>query len=409
MRLQDMLEFISLGFKSDRFKTLMSSLGIIIGVLAIVVMLSVGEGLYTGVSDQFSTLDLDVIHVIPGSAHFGGPGGGPGSRNAAEPAKFTDKDTKVLENVPGVKNVAPRSLAGVVISFRNTNSSSSITGVDPEKEQGLREEVVLGRWLSGSDHRSIVIGNGISQGMFRMKVAPGNKIRLYYKDRPMDFTVVGVLKEEKETGFGGGMGDSAGNILYITHKAMDELLGGESYYYDVFQVTVYNPNQLDSIIDRIMNDLRRHHRDEAYDAITPREILSTLMSTLSMIKYALAGIGAISLLVGGIGIANVMMLTVRERVREIGTLLALGATVEDIRRQYLLEAGVLGMVSSIIGIILGAGASSAIGSLAGLPFSITPESMILGILFGVLTTTIAGFYPANRAARLDPIEALRAE
>jgi len=270
-----MLEFISLGFKSDRFKTLMSSLGIIIGVLAIVVMLSVGEGLYTGVSDQFSTLDLDVIHVIPGSAHFGGPGGGPGSRNAAEPAKFTDKDTKVLENVPGVKNVAPRSLAGVVISFRNTNSSSSLTGVDPEKEQGPREEVVLGRWLSGSDHRSIVIGNGISQGMFRMKVTPGNKIRLYYKDRPMDFTVVGVLKEEKETGFGGGMGDSAGNILYITHKAMDELLGGESYYYDVFQVTVYNPNQLDSIIDRIMNDLRRHHRDEAYDAITPREILST--------------------------------------------------------------------------------------------------------------------------------------
>ena len=96
-----MLEFISLGFKSDRFKTLMSSLGIIIGVLAIVVMLSVGEGLYSGVSSQFSTLDLDVIHVIPGSARFGWPDGEPGSRNAAEPAKFTDKDTKVLENVVG--------------------------------------------------------------------------------------------------------------------------------------------------------------------------------------------------------------------------------------------------------------------------------------------------------------------
>ncbi|WP_348528883.1 ABC transporter permease [Methanothrix sp.] len=404
-----MLEFISLGFKSDRFKTLMSSLGIIIGVLAIVVMLSVGEGLYTGVSDQFSTLDLDVIHVIPGSARFGGPGGDPGSRNAAEPAKFTDKDTKVLENVVGVKNVAPRTSTGVVISFRNTNSSSSLTGVDPDKEDDLKDKVASGRWLTGSDYKSIVIGNGISQETFRMKVAPGNKIRLYYKDRPMDFTVVGVLKEEKEAGFGGGMGDSVGNALYITHKAMDELLGEESYYYDVFQVTVYNPNQLDSIIDRIMNDLRRHHRDEAYDATTARDMLSTLMSTLSMIKYALAGIGAISLLVGGIGIANVMMLTVKERIREIGTLLALGATVEDIRRQYLLEAGVLGVVSSIIGIILGVAVSYLIGSIAGLPSAITPQSIILGVLFGVLTTTIAGFYPANKAAKLDPIEALRAE
>lgn len=409
MRMQDMLEFISLGFRSDRFKTLMSSLGIIIGVLAIVVMLSVGEGLYSGVSSQFSSLDLDVIHVIPGSARFGGPGGEPGSRNAAEPAKFSDKDTKVLENVVGVKNVAPRTASGVVISFRNTNTSGSLTGVDPDKEPDLKDKVASGRWLTGSDYRSIVIGNGISQKMFRMKVTPGNKIRLYHKDRPMDFTVVGVLEEEEDTGFGGGMGGGADNAMYITHKAMKDLLAEENYYYDTFQVTVYHPDQVDSIIDRIMNDLRRYHKDEAYDATTARDMLSTLMSTLSMIKYALAGIGAISLLVGGIGIANVMMLTVKERIREIGTLLALGATVEDIRRQYLLEAGVLGVVSSLIGIILGVGASFLISSLAGLPSSVTPGSIALGILFGVLTTTIAGFYPANKAAKLDPIEALRAE
>ena len=126
--------------------------------------------------------------------------------------------------------------------------------------------------------------------------------------------MVGVLKEEKEAGFGGGMGDSVGNALYITHKAMDELLGEESYYYDVFQVTVYNPNQLDSIIDRIMNDLRRHHRDEAYDATTARDMLSTLMSTLSMIKYALAGIGPFPAVGRNPAKPNVMMLTVKERI-----------------------------------------------------------------------------------------------
>jgi putative ABC transport system permease protein len=408
MNLPDLLGFIAVGFKADRFKTLMSSLGIIIGVMAIVVMLSVGEGLYSGVSSQFSSLDLDMIRVMPGSAHFGGPGSDSANRNPAEPAKFTDKDTKVLENVVGVKNVAPRSSANVVVAFRNTNSSASLTGVDPDKEEDLKDEVAQGRFLTGSDYKSIVIGDGVSNDLFRMRVTPGNKIRLYYQDRYMDFKVVGVLKEAEETSFG-SPGSSEDNQMYITHKAMEELKDEDNYYYGNFQVTVYDPEQVDSIIEKIKNDLKRYHKDEAYDATTARDMLSSLMSVLSMIKYALAGIGAISLLVGGIGIANVMMLTVKERIREIGVMKALGATTLDIRMQYLLEAGVLGAVSSVIGIVLGVTVSYLIGSLASLPSAITYQSLVLGVLFGVVTTTVAGVYPANRAAKLDPIEALRAE
>ncbi len=408
MNLPDILEFIALGFKADRFKTLMSSLGIIIGVMAIVVMLSVGEGLYSGVSSQFSTLDLDMIRVMPGSAHLGGPGSDNANRNPAEPAKFTDKDAKALKNVVGVKNVAPRSSANVVVAFRNTNSSASLTGVDPDKEEDLKEDVAQGRFLTGSDYKSIVIGYAVSNDLFRMKVTPGNKIRLYYEDRYMEFKVVGVLKEAEQTSFG-GPGSNADNVMYVTHKAMEELKGEDKYYYGSFQVTVYDPEQVESIIEKIKNDLLRYHKDEAYDATTARDMLSSLMSVLSMIKYALAGIGAISLLVGGIGIANVMMLTVKERIREIGVMKALGATTRDIRIQYLLEAGVLGAVSSLIGIVLGVAVSYLIGSLASLPSAITAQSIVLGVLFGVVTTTIAGVYPANRAAKLDPIEALRAE
>ncbi len=408
MNLPDLLEYIAVGYKADRFKTLMSSLGIIIGVMAIVVMLSVGEGLYSGVSNQFSSLNLDMIRVIPGSAHFGGPGSDQANRNPAEPARFTDKDTKAIENVVGVKNVAPRSSANAVVAFRSTNSSAGLTAVDPDKEETLKSEVAEGRFLTGSDYKSIVIGDGVANGLFRMKISPGNKVRLYYEDRYMDFKVVGVLEEADQTSFG-GPGSDENSQMYITHEAMEELKGDENYYYGSFQVTVYDPEQVDSIIERIKNNLARYHKDEAYDATTARDMLSSLMSVLSMIKYALAGIGAISLLVGGIGIANVMMLTVKERIREIGVMKALGATTREIRMQYLLEAGVLGVVSSIIGIALGVSVSYLIGTLAQLPSAITAQSIVLGVLFGVVTTTIAGVYPASRAAKLDPIEALRAE
>lgn len=407
MKLPDVLEFIAIGFKADRFKTLMSSLGIIIGVMAIVVMLSVGEGLYSGVSSQFSTFNLDVIRVAPGTFNFG-PGTQPSIRVPQEPAKFTDKDTKVLENIVGIKTVAPETSTNVVISFRDKNASASLTGVDPTKEPDLKSKIDLGRFLTSSDYKSIVIGSGVSDGLFRMKITPGNVIRLYYQDHYMDFKVVGVLQDQQQSSFR-GPGGSSNTQMYITHKAMKDLLGRENYYYGSFQVTVEDPAQVDNIIDTIKADLQRYHKNEAYDATTARDMLASLLSILSMIRYALGGIGAISLIVGGIGIANVMMLTVKERIREIGVMKALGATMRDIRLQYLLEAGVLGIVSSIIGITLGVVVSFLIGSLAGLPSAITPQSILIGLMFGVMTTTIAGVYPANKAARLDPIEALRAE
>jgi putative ABC transport system permease protein len=402
-----MMEYIAVGFTADRFKTIMSSLGVIIGVMAIVVMLSVGEGLYSGVFSEFKDFDLDLIRVVPGTIDLDHQGP-PSFRSNEEPAKFTDKDLDALKRVVGVKRAAPITSSSVMVSFRNKNASTSLQGVKPSKEDDLKEKVEIGRFLTDSDYKALVIGKGVSQNMFRMKISPGTKLRLYNSDRTkwMDFKVVGVLQEEKQTSFGRV---DQNNVMYTTHKAMKELLDRDNYYYQSIEVTVEDTTQTNQVVDGIREELKRLHKKEAFSATTARSMLASLENILRMIKYALGGIGAISLVVGGIGISNVMMLTVRDRIREIGVMKAIGATPRDIRLQYILEAGLLGVVSSIIGIILGGLVSTAIIALAGIPSLITVQSVLVGLMFGVLTTTLAGAYPARKASQMDPIEALRSE
>jgi putative ABC transport system permease protein len=155
--------------------------------------------------------------------------------------------------------------------------------------------------------------------------------------------------------------------------------------------------------------LRRLHKDEAYTVFMMKSMLEGIAQVLTMIKYALGGIGAIALVVGGVGIVNVMMLTVTERVKEIGVMKAVGATKQDIQLIFMLESGLLGLVSGLIGVTIGAGIAMLISSLGDFPMAVKWTSLAIGLIFGMLTTTIAGVYPANKAARLDPVEALRAE
>ena len=403
MKLIDAFEQVTLSFSSNKFKTIMSSMGIIIGVIAIVVMLSVGQGLQEGVGKAFGGMNLDVITVYPG-----GSGLEAGKLVYKKPAEFDDKDTHALENTVGVKTVSPRRGSGMFIQFRNEERSVSVTAVSATKEQDLSDLVDKGRFLMDSDRSAIVIGDDIANKMFKMPLNPGMRITLTNKDTDVnkDFTIVGILKEkEQESAFGG----NTNMEIFTTHQALKEMLDLNEYSYSQILVTVEDQDLIEITATKVEDSLKRLHKDEGYTVFMMKSILQGLDELLTMIKYGLGGIGAISLIVGGIGIVNVMMLTVTERIKEIGVMKAVGATRGNIQVLFMLESGLLGLVSGLIGITIGAGIAILISRLGDFPMAITWTSLAIGLAFGVITTTVAGVYPANKAARLDPVEALRAE
>ncbi len=402
-----MLDYVLVNINADRRRALMSSLGIIIGVVSIVALISVSEGLYGGVSERFGDFDMDLINVRPGLG-MGGPGPGPGERPAStpeEPAKFDELDVKIIENVLGVKDVYPLKTTNALLSYRGDNASVMVVGVSPENHEDLESVMAKGRFLADSDYMAAVVSHDIAEDFFRMDISPGNYIRLYLdeEDRYLDFKVVGVIEEDEDPSYGSETG------IYITHRAMEELLDLEEYHYSTIVVRAEDSSKVDALAEEIEDELSRVHRDEAYTVEPMTTRLESMLEMMNMLKYALAGIGAISLIVGAIGISNVMMLAVRERTREIGVMKAIGATSREIRYLFLLDAGILGLVSSLVGIALGGAVSGAVGSLAGLPSLVTMQSITVGLLFGIVSTIVAGVYPASMAAKLDPIEALRAE
>ncbi|HOO53104.1 MAG TPA: ABC transporter permease [Methanothrix sp.] len=404
MRPDDMLEYVLLSFRADWRRAFMSSLGIIIGVVSIIALLSVGQGLYGGVSERFGDLDMDLISVRPGS----GMGMGPGERPASapeEPAEFDEKDVKIIDNVVGVEAVYPIKTSRALLSFRGDNASVSVIGISPDEHDDLKDVVARGRFLTNSDYKAAVVSSDVALDFFRMKISPGNQIRLYQneEDRYLDFKVVGVLEEDEDPSYGSDTG------VYITHRAMEEFLDVDEYHYASITVRAADSAQVNGVAEKIEKELARVHRDEAYNVEPMTTRFESMLEVLNMIKYALAGIGSISLIVGAIGISNVMMLTVKERTHEIGVMKAIGATTWEIRTLYLLDAGMLGLASSLVGILLGTLVSDFVGSVAKIPQEVTLQSVAFGLLFGVLITTVAGIYPANNAAMLDPIEALRAE
>ncbi len=404
MKYYDALEFVFLSFRGEKFKTIMSSLGIIIGVAAIVVMLSVGEGLITGVSGVFGDMDLNMVQVIPGGFDEGTSG------RTMKAAILDDKDVSMLEGVVGVVSVSPRTQYYGIFSmmFRSDESSVGIVAISPSKEPGLSKSIEAGRFLLDSDRNSAVLGYDIANKMFDMPINPGSHIVIEntMTHDTFDYRVVGVLRDSEQMSILGG---SSNSQIYVTHPSMKNLIDIEDYSYTTINVWVEDEEKVPETIVRMEKALQRTNKNELFTIFDQGSILESITELLNMVKYGLGGIGAIALAVGGIGIINVMMLTVTERIKEIGIMKAVGANKGDIRTLFLIESGILGLVSGLIGVSLGGGMAYLISVLGNFPSTVTMTSILIGLGFGVITSVVAGVYPASRAARLDPVEALRAE
>jgi putative ABC transport system permease protein len=389
-------------------RSVLTTLGIIIGVASVIVMSGIGSGASKQIEDQISSLGTNQLTIFPGSANVGGRRGGFGS---APP--LTEKDLRaVRDGVTGVMAASGELNGNATVVLGNANWTTQVQGVHSDIEQVREWQVARGRFFDAREASSgaklAVLGATVARELFAGADPLGTTIRI--NNSP--FQVTGVLSEK---GQAGGR-DQDDVILVPISTARSRLVGrlGAPDQIGALLVKVdprYNLAEVQQDIERVLRERRRIGADKDNNFIIRNfaEFLETRNQAAQTLGLLLAATAAISLVVGGIGIMNIMLVSVTERTREIGLRMAIGARGSDILGQFLTEAVLLCLVGGIIGLALGAGVAAIIASLLGWPVYISPLVVLLAIAASASVGIIFGFVPARRASRLNPIEALRYE
>jgi putative ABC transport system permease protein len=387
-------------------RTLLTMLGIIIGVGAVISMVSIGNGAKARVEAQIASLGRNVLLIMSGNTSRGGFRFGFGSPGSL---KIEDYDA-IRKEVEGVVGISPEVRASAQVAAGNQNHNPQITGVGADYVDIRSWDVISGQNFTETDVRNAnkvaLIGKTAAETLFGEGADPvGQIIRI--KSAP--FTIVGYLKPKGMSMMGGDQDDL---ILVPYSSAMKRLTGDTSFR--SFSVQAESPARMEDIATQITDLLRQRHKitpDKEDDFLvrTQQEISDTATETSRVMTMLLGSIAGVSLLVGGIGIMNIMLVSVTERTREIGIRMSIGARGRDILLQFLTEAVTLSLVGGIIGIAVGLGASKFISQKFGWSTLISTDSIIMAFVFSAAIGIFFGFYPARKAAQLDPIDALRYE
>ena len=391
--------------RRNKMRSMLTALGIIIGVASVVAMVAVGNGAQARITSQVSALGQNLLTVFAGSKKSGGVNSGLGSASA-----ITLADAEAIQReVPDVAAVSPEVSVTAQAIANGRNWSTTVVGESPDYLIIRDWKLAAGSMFNGSDIRSAakiaVIGSKTANELFGPLNPVGQSVRI----GNIPFTIIGLL-ESKGAGMGGANQDDRILIPYTT--AMKRLTGDR--YLRSVNVEIRSADRMDIAQQQITSLLRQRHRltsdqSDDFNIFNQKEIADTVNSISKIITLLLGSIAGISLVVGGIGIMNIMLVSVTERTREIGIRIAVGAQPGDIRLQFLIEAVTLSLLGGLIGVLCGVGASHLVGMFADFKAVVSSGSIILAFGVSSVIGIFFGFYPAHKAAALDPIVALRYE
>ncbi len=392
----------------NKMRSALTMLGIIIGVSAVIAMIAVGSGARARISEQIASMGSNLLIVLSGSSTSGGMRWGSGT----VPTLTVDDAKAIVSEVPAVKYVAP-NLSGVAqVVYGNQNWSTNVNGTTPEVLDIREWPVVSGRPFTQQDvegaTKVALLGKTVVDNLFGGIDPIGQIIRI----KKVPFTVVGVLGSKGQTTFGQDQDDT----IFVPLTTAQKRLFGMQFpgMVRVIAVQAKGPELMKEAEDQISALLRQRHRiqpgqDNDFTVRNLTELMATAQQSANVMSLLLGAIASISLIVGGIGIMNIMLVSVTERTREIGIRIAVGAKSKDILLQFLIESLVLSLIGGILGITIGIGGTYILSSFTQWPTLLSVNAIFLAFFFAGSVGVFFGFYPARKASLLDPIEALRYE
>jgi putative ABC transport system permease protein len=410
MRLTEAIRSALSAIAGNALRSLLTMLGIVIGVAAVIAMVAIGSGARNLVDRQIRSLGANLAIVTPGNVTQGGARLGAGAAST-----LSDEDAAAISReIEGVAAAAPFVRGNAQVVAGGANWGTSVYAVDLEYFTAREWDIESGRAFDPEEIRRgeivVLLGRTVARNLFGDSDPLDQTIRV----RNVPFKVIGVMAPKGQSAFGQDQDDA----IFVPLDAGRRRVIGRNYAKDRSVGSIFvkfeREDDIAPGIERMEALLRQRHRllpdqENDFSVRNLTEVANTASASANTLSLLLAAVAAVSLLVGGIGIMNIMLVSVTERTREIGLRLAVGARPRDILGQFLIEATTLATIGGAIGVGLGVGAAHAIANAAGWPSLISPNAVVVAVVFSGLVGIFFGFYPAQRAARLDPIEALRRE